>query len=74
MGWGWRREPEVAVRSINTASFEWVVSIMKFNSFTIWGKFYTKDKPFILKCDSLSTCIFIILPLPHSIVFSIIHT
>lgn len=37
MGWGWRREPEVAVRSINTASFEWVVSIMKFNSFTIWG-------------------------------------
>lgn len=35
MGWGWRREPEAAVRSINAASFEWVFSSMKFNSFTI---------------------------------------
>lgn len=28
---------QVAVRSINTASLEWVFSVLELNSFTIWG-------------------------------------
>lgn len=36
-GVGLEEEPEVAVRSINTASFEWVFSIKELNSFTMWG-------------------------------------